>query len=334
LITIVKWATKLRIAGLNLLNLPAHLCECFRGHATLNLQNHNCMAQVQNKASMKRSKPSYLYSIIGVALVLFILGVLGWIFLNFQKVGNTLRENIQFHAWLSTTNKRSIDSLTSYVAAQPYVKSSAYINKEMAKEIYNKDGNESWDKILTENPLPESIDFFAKADYVRKDSLDKITADLMTKYPGVISEVQYPKDLVVTLNERSKKIGLVLLIVAVLLSAIVIVSIDTTIRLAMFSNRFLIKTMQMVGATRGFIAKPMNIRAVINGLISSGIAIAAIWAIITWAESYIPDMKALRDPKLYLILFGSIVLIGVGISLFSTHRSVMKYLKMKLDELY
>ncbi len=302
--------------------------------ATLNLQNHNCMAQVQSKASMKRSKPSYIYSIIGVALVLFILGVLGWIFLNFQKVGNTLRENIQFHAWLSTTNKRSIDSLTSYVAAQPYVKSSAYINKEMAKEIYNKDGNESWDKILTENPLPESIDFFAKAEYVRKDSIDKITADLMSKYPGVISEVQYPKDLVVTLNERSQKIGLVLLIVAVLLSAIVIVSIDTTIRLAMFSNRFLIKTMQMVGATRGFIAKPMNIRAVINGLISAGIAIAAIWLIIVWAESYIPDMKALRDPKLYLILFGSIIIIGVGISLYSTHRSVMKYLRMKLDELY
>ncbi len=292
------------------------------------------MAQVQSKASMKRSKPTYLYSIIGVALVLFILGVLGWIFLNFQKVGNTLRENIQFHAWLSTTNKRSIDSLSSYVAAQPYVKSSAYVTKEMAKEIYNKDGNESWDKILTENPLPESIDFFAKADYVQKDSLEKITADLMTRYPGVISEVQYPKELVNSLNERSKKIGLVLLIVAILLSAIVIISIDTTIRLAMFSNRFLIKTMQMVGATRGFIAKPMNIRAIINGLISAGIAIAAIWAVITWAESYIPDMKALRDPKIYLILFGSITIIGVGISLYSTHRSVMKYLKMKLDELY
>lgn len=292
------------------------------------------MAQEISKASMKRSKPSYLYSIIGVALVLFILGVLGWIFLNFQKVGTTLRENIQFHAWLSTSSKKSIDSLTNYIAAQPYVKSSAYVNKEMAKEIYNKDGNESWEKILDENPLPESVDFFAKADYVQKDSLEKITADLMTKFPGVISEVQYPKELVNTLNDRSRKIGIVLLIVAIMLSAIVIVSIDTTIRLAMFSNRFLIKTMQMVGATRGFIAKPMNIRAIINGLISAGIALAAIWAVITWAESYIPDMKALRDPKIYLILFGSIVLIGVGISLFSTHRSVMKYLRMKLDELY
>jgi cell division transport system permease protein len=283
---------------------------------------------------MKRSKPSYIYSIVGVALVLFILGVLGWIFLNFQKVSNTLLENIQIHAWVSTTNKRSVDSLKSYVSVQPYVKSYEYVTKEKAKEIYNKDGNESWDKILNENPLPESMDFYAKAQYVEKDSLEKISADLLAKFPGVISEVQYPKDLVNTLNVRAKKIGLVLLIVAILLSAIVIISIDTTIRLAMFSNRFLIKTMQMVGATRGFIAKPMNIRAVLNGLISSVIAIAAIWAVITWAESYIPDMKALRDPMIYFILFGSIILIGVGISLFSTHRSVMKYLKMKLDDLY
>jgi cell division transport system permease protein len=292
------------------------------------------MTQQQSKGSMKRSKPSYIYSIVGVALVLFILGVLGWIFLNFQKVSNTLLENIQIHAWVSTTSKRSVDSLKSYVSVQPYVKSYEYVTKEKAKEIYNKDGNESWDKILNENPLPESMDFYAKAQYVEKDSLEKISADLLAKFPGVISEVQYPKDLVNTLNVRAKKIGLVLLIVAILLSAIVIISIDTTIRLAMFSNRFLIKTMQMVGATRGFIAKPMNLRAVLNGLISSIIAIAAIWAVITWAESYIPDMKALRDPMIYLILFGSIILIGVGISLFSTHRSVMKYLKMKLDDLY
>lgn len=292
------------------------------------------MTQQQSKGSMKRSKPSYIYSIVGVALVLFILGVLGWIFLNFQKVSNTLLENIQIHAWVSTTNKRSVDSLKSYVSVQPYVKSYEYVTKEKAKEIYNKDGNESWDKILNENPLPESMDFYAKAQYVEKDSLEKISADLLAKFPGVISEVQYPKDLVNTLNVRAKKIGLVLLIVAILLSAIVIISIDTTIRLAMFSNRFLIKTMQMVGATRGFIAKPMNMRAVLNGLISSFIAIAAIWAVITWAESYIPDMKALRDPMIYFILFGSIILIGVGISLFSTHRSVMKYLKMKLDDLY
>jgi cell division transport system permease protein len=290
--------------------------------------------QQQGKGSMKKAQPSYIYSIVGVALVLFILGILGWIFLNFQKVGDTLRENIQIHAWLTTGNKKSVDSLQSYINAQPYVKSWEYVDKEKAKEIYNKDGNESWDKILSENPLPESLDFYAKAEYVQQDSLGEIAATLMQKFPGVISEVQYPKDLVITITDRAKKFGIVLVITAILLGMVVIVSIDSTIRLAMFSNRFLIKTMQMVGATRGFIVRPMNIRAVINGLISSGIALAAIWGVILWAESYLPDMKALRDMEHYFILFLSIIAIGVGISVYSTHRSVMKYLKMKLDDLY
>jgi cell division transport system permease protein len=290
--------------------------------------------QQQGKGSMKKARPSYIYSIVGVALVLFILGILGWIFLNFQKVGDTLRENIQIHAWLTTGNKKSVDSLQSYINAQPYVKSWEYVDKEKAKEIYNKDGNESWDKILNENPLPESLDFYAKAAYVQQDSLSAIAAALMQIFPGTISEVQYPKDLVITITDRAQKFGIVLIITAILLSMVVIVSIDSTIRLAMFSNRFLIKTMQMVGATRGFIVQPMNIRAIINGLISSGIAIAAIWGVILWAESYIPDMKALRDMEHYLILFLSIIAIGVGISVYSTHRSVMKYLQMKLDDLY
>ncbi|MBU6157557.1 MAG: permease-like cell division protein FtsX [Bacteroidetes bacterium] len=292
------------------------------------------MTQHPGKGSMKKARPSYIYSIIGVSLVLFILGILGWIFLNFQKVGTTLRENIQIHVWLTTGSQKSITRLSDYISTQPYVKSWEYINKEKAKELYNKDGNESWDKILSENPLPESIDFYAKAEYVVKDSLERIALDLTQKFPGVISEVQYPKDLVISLTGRAQKIGLALMIMAVILGIVVIISIDSTIRLAMFSNRFLIKTMQMVGATRGFIARPMNIRAIVNGLVSAGIAIAAIWFVILWVESYIPDMKALRDTGNYLLLFGSILFIGVSISLYSTHRSVMKYLRMKLDDLY
>ncbi len=126
----------------------------------------------------------------------------------------------------------------------------------------------------------------------------------------------------------------ILLVVAIILCVVVIISIDNTIKLAMFSNRFLIKTMQMVGATRSFIAKPMNIRAVINGLISSAIAVALLFILIMWSESYFPEMKKIRDVKLTALLFASIFLFGVAISVYSTHRSVLKYLKMKLDDLY
>jgi len=146
--------------------------------------------------------------------------------------------------------------------------------------------------------------------------------------------LQYPQSLVSNLNERSSKIGLIFLVIAILLSLIVIVSIDNTIRLAMFSNRFLIKTMQMVGATRSFISKPLNIRAFINGLISSAIAIVLLFTLIGWAESQFPQLKAIRNMQLTLLLFGGLTVLGVGISVFSTYRSVLKYLKMKLDELY
>ena len=122
--------------------------------------------------------------------------------------------------------------------------------------------------------------------------------------------------------------------VAVVISVLVIILIDNTIRLAMFSNRFLIKTMQMVGATRWFIARPMDVRALLNGALSGVIAIAGIIGVILVSEKWLPEIKALRDYGLLGILFLGIILLGLGISFVSTHRSVIKYLKMKLDELY
>lgn len=286
------------------------------------------------KSSMKRSKPNYIYSIVGVALVLLILGIMGWFFLNISSVGNAFKEDIRLSAYLRTMNKDTIGQIQQFIASKPYAKNVVYVDKTSAKQIWNKENNEDWAKILEVNPLPESIDFYAKANYVNKDSLAKISSELMAVYGNQITELQYPQSLVTNLNERASKIGLIFLVVAIILCVIVIFSIDNTIRLAMFSNRFLIKTMQMVGATRGFIAKPMNIKAVVNGLISSLIAIALLFTLIGWAESQFPQLKAIRDVKLTLILFGGMMVLGIGISVFSTHRSVLKYLKMKLDDLY
>jgi cell division transport system permease protein len=289
---------------------------------------------VVGKSSLKRSKPNYIYSIIGVALVLFLLGIMGWIFLNINSVGNAFKEDIRMSAYLRTMNKDTIGQIQQFISSRPYAKGVVYVDKANAKLIWNKENNDDWAKILDSNPLPESIDFYAKATYVNKDSLQKISDDLMSAYGNQITELQYPQSLVTNLNERASKIGVIFLVVAVLLCVIVIFSIDNTIRLAMFSNRFLIKTMQMVGATRGFISKPMNIQAVINGLISSGIAILLLFTLIGWAESQFEPLKAIRDINLTLILFFGMIVLGVGISVFSTHRAVLKYLKMKLDELY
>jgi cell division transport system permease protein len=285
-------------------------------------------------SSLKRSKPNFIYSIIGVSLVLLIMGIMGWFFLNIQSVGNAFKEDIRISAYLRTLNKDTIGQIQAFISSQPFAKNVTYVDKESAKAIWNKENNEDWAKILDVNPLPESIDFYAKSDYVNQDSLRTISAQLMQAYGDQITDLQYPQNLVSNLNERASKIGLLFLVIAVILCVIVIFSIDNTIRLAMFSNRFIIKTMQMVGATRGFISRPLNLRALINGLISSGIAIFLLLIIIGWAESRVPELKAIRSIQLNLLLFGGLTLLGVGISVFSTHRSVLKYLKMKLDDLY
>jgi cell division transport system permease protein len=292
------------------------------------------MSQV-GKASAKRGKPSYVYAIIGVSLVLFLFGIVGWIFLNIKKTGDYFKENIQLHAYLyRTANANQIDSVKNYISGLPYAVNVEYITREKAIEKYNKDNDTLWKKLAINNPLPESIDFYVKANYIDEDSLANIENYLLATYPTTVSEFQTPKETVASVSQFVKNTTLVLLTVAIILCLLVIVSIDNTIRLAMYSNRFLIKTMQMVGATRGFIARPLDGRAVVNGLVASGIAIALMIGFIGLSEKFIPYLKVLHDTKNLILIFSGIIILGLFITLFSTHRSVLKYLKMKLDDLY
>jgi len=290
------------------------------------------MAQF-GKGYAKRSTPSYFMAIVGVSLVLFLLGILGWIVINANKLGQFFRENIEVDVYVrENVSPRDSAALVQYIGSRPYVKSFEYITKDAAKQRYLHDGNKDWGTLLDKNPLPASVDFKIRSDYAVIDSLSKIRSDLVQNI--AVSDVLYPQSLVSNLNSIIDKISLILLAVAVVISVLVIFLIDNTIRLAMFSNRFLIKTMQMVGATRWFIARPMDIRALINGAISGILAVAGIIAVIFLAETRLPELKALRDYPLLLLLFLAIILLGIFISFGSTHRSVIKYLKMKLDDLY
>jgi cell division transport system permease protein len=288
----------------------------------------------QSKASMRRSKPSYFMAILGVALVLFILGVLGWLVINASKLETYFKGSVQVHAFVRDGSpQKEIDIVKQKIEGRPYARNVDFITKEMARKNFIGDGNEDWDKVLDYNPLPASIDFFLEPEYVNKDSLKTITAEITKNF--IISEVKYPDAVVSNLNNIVKKVGYFLLALAAVLALIVIILIDNTIKLAMFSNRFLIKTMQMVGATRWFISKPFDSRAVINGFISAGLAIVAILIIIYGVENWwLPEIKALRDNGMLALLFMGLIIIGISITFISTHRSVTKYLKMKLDELY
>lgn len=285
------------------------------------------------KASIKRGKPSYFMSILGVTLVLFFLGIIGLIVINTNKLSDHFKENVTVSAYLrGDLNPKDSAALVAYISAKPYIREYTYVTKEVAKKKYLADGNNDWGEVLTENPLPNSIDFKVKNQYLNTDSLAAIKADL--KNQTYVSDVDYPEALIGKMSTNLRNISIGILILAVVLSIVVIVLIDNTIKLAMFSNRFLIKTMQMVGATRWFIAKPMNVRAIINGAISGVIAAIAVILFLFVIEKFIPEMKAIHDNTSLILLFIGLIILGICITVFSTHRSVIKYLKMKLDDLY
>ena len=285
------------------------------------------------KSSSKRSQPSYFMAILGVSVILIMLGVLGWLVINANKLGQYFKENVEVRVYVrENVSAKDSTALVDYINTRPYVKSSEYVSKELARQKYLEDGNKDWVGVLQNNPLPASINFKVRSDYAVTDSMQNMQAELVQNI--AVSDVQYPQSLVSSLNNIIRKISIILLVVAVVISILVIVLIDNTIKLAMFSNRFLIKTMQMVGATRSFIARPMNIQAIINGALSGLIAVGVITGVIIFAEKWLPEIKALRDYTLLSVLFTAIILLGVVISVVSTHRSVIKYLKMKLDDLY
>lgn len=292
------------------------------------------MAQT-SKAAARRGKPSYFMSVLGVTIVLFFVGIFGWIFLSATNYIRVLKEDVKVNVWLQkNVQQKDVDSLQTYISSQPFTKSIRYVDKEMARKEFVGTGEKDFGDVLgNENPLPPSIEFHLKADYVNKDTLANIKTALLQS-PLVVESVTYPEAVIAKMGPTVRWIMIGLIVLVAIFAILSIILIDNTIRLAMYSNRFLIKTMQMVGATRGFISKPMNIRAVVNGTVSALIAMSLIFLLIRLFENFIPDLKELRDGSKLTLLFVMLLVLGIGITLLSTYRSVSKYLRMKLDELY
>ncbi|UCJ06130.1 permease-like cell division protein FtsX [Chitinophaga pendula] len=274
-----------------------------------------------------------MYSIIGVALVLFLLGTLGMIVIHANRLSAYFKESIEVQVILRDNVKENQAlALKDSIAKKPYVKSIEYVSKDMAAQRFKKEFGEDFINLLQYNPLYASINIKANAGYVNSDSL-RIIENVLTQQ-NIVREISYQRLLVDKLNENVRKIGIVILAISALLALIVIILIDNTIRLAMFSNRFLIKTMQMVGATRWFIAKPFDIRSIINGALSAILAIAGLMGLLYFADRLLPELSGMRDYFMITLMFIGMIVIGIFISLVSTHRSVMKYLRLKLDDLY
>jgi cell division transport system permease protein len=280
-----------------------------------------------------KAKPSYVYAIVGISLVLFLLGTLGWLVINGRALSRVFKEEIQVDVILhDNTRPENIDKLQAVLNKQPFVMKSEVVTKEDAAREFMETGGEDFKELLGYNPLYSYIKLNLYSNYVNHDSLEKIKAFALQS--NIVREVAYPTTVVDKMNSNFRKIGIILGCISLVLFVVVVILIDNTVRLAMFSNRFLIKTMQMVGATRYFITRPFDKRAILNGLISGTIAVIGLWLVISFAEGQLDSLKALHEPVLLSVLMGGMWIVGVLISLVSTHRSVVKYLKMHVDDLY
>jgi cell division transport system permease protein len=290
-------------------------------------------ASKANLSKTKKGGVSYFYSIIGVALVLLLLGILGWIFINAKAIGDAFKESVQVSVIFNdnTDDVKGLE-LKKILEGQNFTRTCEYTTKEQAAEEWVKVNGENFNEVIDFNPLFSSINVHLKSNYIQKDSLLQIQKFIMQS--NIVREVDIQNNLVDIMNDKIKKVGVILAVVTILLVLLVVLLIDNTIRLAMYSNRFLIKTMQFVGATRWFISKPFNQRALLNGLISGGLAVLGVIVLRGWAETLIPELRSVNKQNMMLILYASILVLGILISVFSTHRSVIKYLKTSLDDLY
>ena len=291
------------------------------------------MSKRDERYQRRKLQSSRATALICITLVLFMLGLLGFIVLHAQKLSEYVRENIGFSIIMKeNVREAGIVQLQKVLDASPFVKSTEYITPEQAAEELQEDLGEDFIGFLGYNPLLPSIELKLKAEYTTLDSLQIIESELLAN-PDV-KEVYYQKDLVHLINRNIRRIGLVILGFSALLLVIAIALINNTIRLTVYSKRFIIKTMQLVGATGGFIRRPFVWKGVMQGLYASFIAIIFLGLILYFSQKEMPELVNLQDIGLILTLFFFVLLTGIVLTYLSTWFAVKKYLRAQADQLY
>ena len=286
-----------------------------------------------SKYYTRRIRTSYVSTVISSTLVLFMMGLLGLLVLNAQKLANYAKENIGFSIMIKDDVKESaILSLQKKLDREEFVKSTEYVPKEKAAIQLKQELGEDFIGFLGYNPLLPSIDLRLKADYANMAQVERIEQKLLTN--SEVKEVFYQKSLVEMVNHNINRISLFILGFSLVLLIISIALINNTIRLSVYSKRFHLRTMQLVGATRSFICRPFIRNGILNGLISAVISLGILLVIVSLLFQEIPELVQVADLTLYIILVVFILGLGVVLSWLSTWLAVRKYLKMKTDDLY
>ncbi len=291
--------------------------------------------QFEKRYISRRLTSSYITSVVSMVLVMFVLGLLGLVVLHAHKLSNIIKENIGFEIIMKDGVKEAeIVKLQKSLDLLPAVKSSEYIPREEATRRLVSDLGEDFVQWIGDeyNPLLPSIDVRFNAGWANNDSLGKIERDLLSR--SEVKEVYYQKSLVQTINRNVARIGMVLSIFSVLLLLISIALINNTIRLSVYSKRFIIRSMQLVGATESFIRRPFVLRSILQGVSGALLAEILLTTVIYLVGENVPELVVLKDADLVLYLFATILIISITITGFSTYFAIGKYLRKPTDELF
>lgn len=291
------------------------------------------MASSFENYNKRRLISSYFSVVLSIFLVLFLLGTLGLFVINSKKITNDFKENIPMTVFFKNEAKDSIlNAFDTQLKNSRFIKEYAFVHKDSAAknnvDIVGKD----FMSFLGFNPLQNSFDINLKGDYVVADSIKKIEHDI--KKNEMVSEIIYDKQLVDLVNNNIKRISFWMLIVSSFLAVIAMLLINSSLRLSIYSHRFTIKTMQMVGATKSFIRKPFIMRSIKLGLAGSCLAIIALVALVYYLDEFLPSLGLLKDYMSLSIVFGGVLLIGIIITWISTFFATQRFLNLRTDDLY
>lgn len=291
------------------------------------------MEEFEASASTKKIKTIYISTVFGIAMVLVMIGLLGLILVHANNLSRYVKENIVLNIFVDdAAHETDVLQLQKQLDANPMVKQTQYVSKELAARNLQKDLGEDFVKFLGYNPLSQSLDVYLKADYANNKDIEKFKADLLKN--SLVKEVKYQQSLVDQMNQNVTSISLVILVFAGIFVVLSVALINNTIRLAIYSQRFLIKSMQLVGATKGFIRKPFLLYGIWHGLLGGLIAIIILVATLYLGYKQVPDLVMLQNYTEFGIVFLGVIGIGIFISAFSTFLAVNKFLRLKIYDLY
>ncbi|MCU0359673.1 MAG: permease-like cell division protein FtsX [Bacteroidia bacterium] len=283
--------------------------------------------------NQKRIRTSGLTVVISLTLVLFMLGALGLLIVNANKLSTHFKENVGFQVYLKDNASASqTDALLQELQRAEFAKKVTFISKEEAADKLKADLGEDFILFLGSNPLLNSIDIKLYEHYANTDSLQLLEKSLVEK--PFVKEVVYQKDMIDSLNKNTNAIAFFILIFSAALLVVAVALINNTIRLSIYSQRFLIRTMYLVGATRVFISKPFVLKGLKQGVAAGISAGVMLMGFLVLSTRFIPELLQLQDENVLLILFTGIILVGILISVLSALLSVLRYLRLKTSDLY